>query len=791
MKCLPDSKSRERVSVISVVLLCAVLAMAVQAPVASAQRVSFKPAPGSPLGAVSGPIAVAVGDFNENKDHIPDIVVANVNNNTISVFLSNPDGTYSQSPQSPIAVNTCLLDPLCNGVPISIAVGKFNLKNNQHLGIAVTNIPVNATCLASAQVQNLPLQDVCSGVAILTGNGDGTFNGSNLPFYSNNLDTGGHLPTSVAVGDFNNDSYPDLAIVNLDSGNVSILTGKGDGSFNSPSTISVGSRPTSVAVGDFNGDHILDLAVANGDDGTVTILIGKGDGTFPTSATFSVGNRPISIAAGDINGDGILDLVVANSTDSTVSVLQGKGDGTFQPAKNFGVGGFPTSVGIGNFKGAGQPGIAVVNRLSDLVTILLADGSGSFVAGNHIAVGSNPFSVAVDDFNRDGFDDLVVANLSSNTASVLLNNSDTTPPVSIATATPGPNGNGWNNTSVAVTLRSTDSEPNGTGVQEIHYTIGSATPVVVPGASATVNFTTEGIFTLSYFAVDKAGNIEAAHSLTIEIDLTPPTISSSQSPLANAAGWNKSDVTVTFTCSDGLSGVDTCTAPIVVSTEGAGQVETGTAIDKAGNTASATRTISLDKTPPVLTMPALAASYLLNSTLTLNFGASDALSGMATMQATLNGAPVANGSTVTLTHLATNTFTLTATDVAGNTSTQTATFAVVYNFIGFLPPIPNDGTGLFKLGSTVPVKFQLTDANGTVISTAVAHLTVQMISGNTLVGTPIDATASGNSDVGDLFRFSAPQYVFNWSTKPVSTGTWQLQARLDDGTVHTVVMGTK
>jgi hypothetical protein len=187
-----------------------------------------------------------------------------VNNNTISVFLGNLDGTYSLSLQSPIAVNTCLFDPLCNGVPISIAVGKFNLKNNQHLGIADRNIPINTACLASATAQNLPAQDVCSGGAVLTGNGDGTFTGSNLPFYSNNFDTGGHLPTSVAVGDSNNDGYPDLAIVNLDSGNVSILTGKGDGSFNSPSTISVGSRPTSVAVGDFNADHILDLAIANG-----------------------------------------------------------------------------------------------------------------------------------------------------------------------------------------------------------------------------------------------------------------------------------------------------------------------------------------------------------------------------------------------------------------------------------------------------------------------------------------------------------------------------------------------
>jgi ankyrin repeat protein len=789
MKRLADRKSRERVAVISVILLCALVAMAVLAPVALAQRVSFKPASGSPVRVGSGPVSVAVGDFNE--DGINDMVVANANDNTISVFLGNGDGTFHQAPNSPIGVNSCLLDPLCNGVPLALAVGTFNSKKDQHLGIAVTNIPVNAGCLASAKLHNLPLQDVCSAVAILTGDGHGAFSGSNLPFYSNNFDTGGHLPTSVATGDFNNDGYADLAIANLDSGTVSILTGKGDGSFNSPSTIPVGSRPTSVAVGDFNGDQVLDLAVANGGDGTVTILTGNGDGTFRTSATFSVGNRPVSIAVRDLNGDGILDLAVANSTDSTVSVLLGNGNGTFQPAKNFGVGALPISVGIGDFNGDGKPDIAAVNRLSDVVTILLGDGSGSFAASNHIPVGNNPFSVAVKDFNGDGVDDIAVANLSSNTASVLLNNTDTTPPVTTAAATPGPNGNGWNNSGVAVTLTSTDSEPNGTGVKEIHYAIGSGTPIVIAGESVTVNFNTEGIFTLSYFAVDKAGNVEAAHSLTTRIDLTPPAISSSQSPPANPAGWNNSNVTVSFSCSDALSGIDTCTAPIVVSTEGAGQVETGTAADKAGNTATTTRTINLDKTPPVLTMPTLAPSYLLNSSLTLTFGAADALSGMATMQATLNGTPVTSGSTVTLTRLATNIFTLTAADVAGNTSTQTATFAVVYNFIGFLPPIPNDGSGLFKLGSTVPVKFQLTDAKGAVISTAVAHLTIQMISGNTLLGTPIDATASGNADVGDLFRFGGTQYVFNWSTKPVSVGTWQLQAQLDDGTVHTVVLGTK
>jgi hypothetical protein len=779
-----------RLNLLVIFLLLAAMAIA---PIAFAQNVSLKPAPGSPIGVGSAPTSVATSDFN--GDGILDLAVANANDNTVSVFLGKGDGTFSSSGTFTVNRNPfpTLCVTGCSSVPIAIAVGDFN--NDGKLDLAVTNIPINDGYKFSALFGN-----ICSSVAILLGKGDGTFQDSNQ------FDSGGHLPTSVAVANFNNDvdkngvAKLDLAIVNLNSGNVEILLGDGGGNFSSKTSIPVGTNPTSVATGDFNGDGIADLVVTNTNDSTISVLLGKGDGTFGAATNFSVGVRPISVAVGDLNGDGKPDLVVANLLSSTVSVFLGDGTGSFGAPTSYPVGRYPSSIALADFNRDGKTDIAVANRFSDVVSVLLGNGDGTFATAKHFSTGNKPLSIAAGDFNGDHATDVAVVNIVDNTVSILLNNTDSTPPVTTASASPPPNSNGWNDTSVAVTLSSTDSEPNGSGVKEIHYTIGSNPQVVVPGASALVNFTTEGIFTLSYFGVDNAGNVESAHTLTVQIDLTPPTITSSQSPPANAAGWNNSNVAVTFTCGDNLSGVASCIGtasgapsgdPITITSEGAGQVVTGTAIDNAGNTATTTRTINLDKTPPVLTMPVLAASYLLNSTLTLNFGATDALSGVATMQATLNGAPIVSGTTVTLTHLATNTFTLTATDVAGNSSTQTATFAVVYNFIGFLPPIQNDGTGLFKLGSTVPVKFQLTDAHGTLVSTAVAHLTIQMISGSTLVGTPIDATASGNSDVGDLFRFDGTQYIFNWSTKPVSTGTWQLQARLDDGTVHTVVMGTK
>jgi hypothetical protein len=551
-------------------------------------------------------------------------------------------------------------------------------------------------------------------------------------------------------------------------------------------------------VGDLNGDGILDIAVANADDATVSIHLGnagsngKGDGTFRSAAgsPIGLGSRPVSVAIADFNGDGKPDLAVVDFTDSIVSVFLGNGDGTFGGPTGFGVGGHPFSVVVADFNQDGKLDLAVANRLSNSISILTGKGNGSFALTRTLSVGVDPQSVAAGDFNGDHQTDLATANTTSNTSSILFNTTDIIPPTTLATPSPGPNSNGWNNTSVSVSLTATDN-PGGSGVKEIHYTIGSNAEVVVSGGSTLFSLTAQGIYSISYHAVDKAGNVETAHTLIVQIDLTAPTIASSQAPPANSAGWNNSNVTVSFSCADDFSGVASCTSPIVVSTEGANQTETGTATDLAGNSASTTRTINLDKTPPSLTMPVLAPSYLLNATLTFTFGASDSLSGLASMQASLNGNPITSGSTLTLTHLGTNTFTLSASDVAGNTATQTATFAVVYNFIGFLSPISNDGSSVFKLGSTVPVKFQLTDANGALVATAVAHLTVQMLSNGTPLGTPIDATAPGSADVGNLFRFDGTQYIFNLSTKPLTTGSWQFQAHLDDGTVHTVALGTK
>ena len=180
--------------------------------------------------------------------------------------------------------------------------------------------------------------------------------------------------------------------------------------------------------------------------------------------------------------------------------------------------------------------------------------------------------------------------------------SDTVPPTTTKVATPAPNPTGWNNTDVTLTFAATDAaEPGGTpsGVASITVTVNGVSQSCPSGPSCTVVLTAEGASTVEFFATDNAGNAETTQSQVHKIDKTGPTITSAQTPAANAAGWNNTDVTVSFSCEDALSGVESCSAATTLTGEGAGQSVTGTAVDLAGNSASATvGNINIDKTAP-------------------------------------------------------------------------------------------------------------------------------------------------------------------------------------------------
>lgn len=129
----------------------------------------------------------------------------------------------------------------------------------------------------------------------------------------------GYDPKSVALGDFNNDGYQDLAVVNYNSHNVSILLGNGDGTFQGIQSYETGQYPNSLAIGDYNRNGKQDLAVARSNH--VSIMSGNGDGSFQTAIIYPVGNSACSIVAGYFDNNAYQDLAIVNEGSNNVSIL--------------------------------------------------------------------------------------------------------------------------------------------------------------------------------------------------------------------------------------------------------------------------------------------------------------------------------------------------------------------------------------------------------------------------------------------------------------------------------------
>jgi hypothetical protein len=383
--------------------------------------------------------SVAVGDVN--NDGIPDLIVANgcqtasqCVNGVVGVLLGNGDGTF-QAAQT-----------YSSGGVVASSVTTADLNRDGNLDLIVANQCLDSTCGSG-------------GVSVLLGNGNGKFQSPQ------SYPSGGLTAVSVAVGRFHHRHQVDLVVANQCqtagncNGNVGVLLGNGSGTFQpAQSYASGGYTAVSVAVGDFNGDGKTDLVVAdqcqssgNCGNGDVGVLLGNGDGTFQTAHNYaSGGNNTAAVAVSDLTGDGPKDLVLANQCQvlgncniGSVSVLIGNGDGTFQAAQNYiSDGVFAQSLGIGDWNGDTKPDLAIVNQCQTngdcvgTVTLLLGNGDGTFQAPpTYPSGGYEADSVAVGDLNNDGKLDLVVANLcqssycsqgSNGIVSVLLGNGDGT-----------------------------------------------------------------------------------------------------------------------------------------------------------------------------------------------------------------------------------------------------------------------------------------------------------------------------------------------------------------------------
>lgn len=358
---------------------------------------SFGPARPFGLGGVVDPGSVALDDLN--RDGRLDVVTANRISNSITVLLGNGSGGFG-------IPNSLSLGAGAN-IPFAIATGDFNL--DLKVDVVTANYDTN-------------------NITVFLGNGAGGFGPPNT------INMGGSFgkPYSVAVGDLNGDRKPDLVVADASSlSTIKVLLGNGTGGFSVPDTFGLGgaNNPFSVAIGDFNGDSKPDVVAASISD-NVTLVLGNGAGAFGPPNTFYIGVNsgfPLSVAIGDFNGDGKRDVVTANSNTDNVSLLLGNGGGGFGVASIFDLGAtanFPIAGASADLNGDGRADVVTANFGSSNISVLLANASGGFGAPNTIGLadGLDPRSVAFGDFNLDGKLDIVTANSNSRNIALLLGN---------------------------------------------------------------------------------------------------------------------------------------------------------------------------------------------------------------------------------------------------------------------------------------------------------------------------------------------------------------------------------
>ncbi len=246
--------------------------------------------------------------------------------------------------------------------------------------------------------------------------------------YPDNFYTGAWYPYSIATGDFNDNGYTDMAVVQYDGNNI-VLFYNNYGMFSTDTAIFpiVGYSPKSIVAGDFDGDNDLDLATAN--YANMSILLNDGTGSFSTSVEYPTGgSEGRYICSGDFDGDSDLDLAVASTTNDMLSVLFNNGDATFGTAVEYNIGDAPYAVAAADFDGDGTVDLVVANSYGSTASVLLNNGNGSFGEATEYNIGGGQNSVTTADFDNDNDYDLAFTKgYTTNNLAILFNNSDVLP----------------------------------------------------------------------------------------------------------------------------------------------------------------------------------------------------------------------------------------------------------------------------------------------------------------------------------------------------------------------------
>ncbi len=367
------------------------------------------------------PTSLLIADFN--GDGLPDLATAESSTAYVSVLFTEPGGNLARPP------------------------------------VYSSGIPSEPQDAIAVDVNNDGKLDVVAAssagtISVLLGNGQ-----SESP-----LDTAvtialpGAAPVAVASADFNGDGFPDLAVAD-NNGSIRILLGKGDGSFQSGTSIAVSGHPGSIAIGDFNGDGVKDLVTGDQSSSAFYVYLGKGNGEFATAAAYHVPNYATSVTAADFNNDGRSDVVVSEgelasvpgggvlflsnpdgalqapititnasqfqraavadvngdgNMDITFQALGGQffeflgnGNGTFQSPKYFNANPESYHFVLADLNGDGNLDFASVGAASNAICVIPGHGNGAFSFPINYGTGLDPLTIVAGDFNGDGKIDLI------------------------------------------------------------------------------------------------------------------------------------------------------------------------------------------------------------------------------------------------------------------------------------------------------------------------------------------------------------------------------------------------
>ncbi|MBS4032005.1 MAG: HYR domain-containing protein [Clostridiales bacterium] len=290
-----------------------------------------------------------------------------------------------------------------------------------------------------------------------------------------------------------------------------------------------------------------------------------------------------------------------------------------------------------------------------------------------------------------------------------------------------------------------------------------------------------GPTTVTWTATDASGNFATATQVVTVVDTTAPSITAPAdfSVEGNTTGGATGVSLGTPTVSDIVDSAPTETNNAPAFFPLGPTTVTWIATDASGNFATATQVVTVVDT----TAPSITAV----SSVTVIVGAPSSVLPSPTVFDIVDPNPTVTNDAPAFFSPGSTVVTWTATDASGNSNTATTTVTANYTFSGILQPINSNGTSTFKLGSTVPVKFQLYDANDAFVTNAVARIYVTQIS-KTVFGVEEEAVSTASATTGNFFRYDSTdnQYIFNLGTKSLSRGTWYIYIELNDGSLKTV-----